>query len=69
MGIHKIENEIQSLGIDLTIIESLANIIEGTICEEYNINNVDIANLTIVLKRLIKIVKSKCDNIESYLNI
>ncbi len=65
----RLEEELHVIGIDLTLLESLANVMECAINDEYNISQVDIANLTIVMKRLIKLVKAKYDKVESCLNI
>ncbi len=65
----QIEEELHDIGIDLTLIESIANVMECSINDEYDINQVDIANLLIVMKRLIKIVIDKYDKIECCLNI
>ena len=65
----QIEEKLHDIGIDLTLIESIANVMECSINDEYNISQVDIANLIIVMKRHIKIVKDKYDKMESCLNI
>ena len=65
----QLEEELHDIGIDLTILKSLANVMECSINDEYNISHVDVANLTIVMKRLIKLVKAKYDKVESFLNI
>lgn len=65
----QIEEDFHSVGIDLTLIETLVKVMDCIIIDEYNITQVDIANLTIVIKRLLKIVKDKYDKIESCLNI
>ncbi len=65
----QLEEDFHSVGIDLTLLESLVKVMDCSINDEYNISQVDIANLTIVMKRLIEILKTKYDKIESCLNI
>lgn len=65
----QLEEEFHDVGIDLTLLESLAKVMDCSINDEFNISQVDIANLAIVMNRLIKSIKSKYDKIESFLNI
>lgn len=63
-----IESKIQSIGIDLSLIESLAVFIDDGIANQ-NIKNSDIANLVVILNRLIKILKLKYDLLERVFDI
>lgn len=65
----QLEERMYSVGIDLTLIESLINFLDISMNDEIDVSKVDIANLTVVIKRLVKIVKAKYDRIERILNI
>ena len=65
----QLEKRMYSVGIDLTLIESLINFLDISMNDEIDVSKVDIANLTVVIKRLVKIVKAKYDRIERILNI
>ncbi len=67
--VFKIEDKIHSVGIDLALAESLINFLNNCFDEEIDVNNVDISNLVLVLKRMIKNIRLKHDKIETILNI
>lgn len=66
----KLENKVRSLGIDITLVGSLVNfLVEGINDNSGQMKNIDIANLSEVIKRMVRIIKIKQDNIEKILNI
>ncbi len=67
--IDKIENKIQSVGIDLSILNSLVNFLNYGIEDGSEFNNADIANLAIQISRMTKSIISKYDTIEQILDI
>ncbi len=69
IDIEQIETKMHSVGIDLTLIDSIIKYIDMSLNEEIDVSNIDVANLTIVLKRLVKILKSKYDKLERILNL
>ncbi len=68
-NIEQLESKIQSVGIDLTIIESLINVLNKCISEDSDINRTDLENLVIVLKRMICNIINKYDKIEAILDL
>ncbi len=69
LDLSRLETRILSVGIDLSIIESLVNIIDCSMRDELEVNKIDVANLTVITKRMVKIAKNKFDRIENILNI
>ena len=66
----RLENKVRDLGIDITLMGSLVNfLVEGINDNSGQMKNIDIANLSEVIKRMVKIIKLKQDNIEKILNI
>ncbi len=66
----KLENKVRSLGIDITLVGSLVNfLVDGINDNSGQMKNIDIANLSEVIKRMVRIIKIKQDNIEKILNI
>ena len=68
-NIEQLESKIQSVGIDLTIIESLINVLNKCISEDSDIKRTDLENLVIVLKRMICNIINKYDKIENIFEI
>ena len=69
LDLSRLETRILSVGIDLSIIESLVNILDCSMRDELEVNKIDVANLTVITKRMVKIAKNKFDRIENILNI
>ncbi len=65
----KLEKKLHSIGIDITLIDSLVKFLDAAMSDDLDITDVDKANLTIVLKRIVKIIKSKYDSVEQLINI
>ncbi len=68
-NIEQLESKIQSVGIDLTIIESLINVLNKCISEDSDVNRIDTENLVIILKRMICSIINKYDKIEAILDL
>ena len=60
---------VQSLGIDLDIVNSLLNFLYAEISENYEINKIDIENLVIVLKRMLNNISKTSEKIETLMKI
>ncbi len=67
--IGEIEGKICSVGIDLALIDSLIKFMDIALNDKLDITNADMANWVVILKRLVKIVKSKYEKIENVLNV
>ena len=65
----QIEKKIISLGTDINIVDSLINFLNIAIEDNSNFSNYDIANLTIVIRNMIRIIKTKYDKLEQILDI
>ena len=63
----KLENKVR---IDITLVGRLVNfLVDGINDNSGQMKNIDIANLSEVIKRMVRIIKIKQDNIEKILNI
>ncbi len=67
--IEKIEGKMHSVGIDMTLVQSLVNFIDSGLNDCIDVSHTDIINMTVILKRLVTIMKSKYEKIERILNI
>ena len=65
----QLEKRIISIGTDITIIDSLINFLNLAIEDRADFSNYDVANLTIVIRNMIRIVKTKYDKLEQLLEI
>ena len=65
----QLEKKIISLGTDINIADSLINFLNIAIEDNSNFSNYDIANLTIVIRNMIRIIKTKYDKLEQILDI
>ncbi len=65
----QLEHKIISIGTDLTLVDSLISFLSMGIEDKFELTNYDLANLTIVIKKMMKIIKSKYDKIEQILEI
>lgn len=69
VNIEQLESKLQSIGIDLTIIESLINLLDIALSTESEVKRSDLENLVIVMQRLIRIIISKHDKMENLLEM
>ena len=65
----QLKNKVISIGTDITIVDSLVNFLEMGIEDKFDLNNYDLANLALVIQKMMKIIKSKQDKIEQILEI
>ncbi len=65
----QLKNKVISIGTDITIVDSLINFLEMGIEDKFDLNNYDLANLALVIQKMMKIIKSKQDKIEQILEI
>lgn len=65
----QVEDKLKSIGIDLTIIESLINFLDAVINEEIDVRSDDLSNLVIVIKRMLRKIILKYDKIEHILDL
>ena len=63
----QLEKRIISIGTDITIIDSLINFLNLAIEDRADFSNYDVANLTIVIRNMVRIVKTKYDKLEQLL--
>ena len=59
-----IENNINSVGIELSKITSLVKFIDIALNDELDVTQVDLANLTVLLKEKVIEINKKYDKIE-----
>ena len=64
-----IENNIYSVGIELSIVVSLVKFLDIAMNDELDINEMDRANLTVLLKEKICEINEKYNTIESLLGV
>ena len=64
-----IENNVYSVGIQLSIITSLVKLLDIAMNDELDINEIDLANLTAILKEKIFEINEKYNKIECLLGI
>lgn len=69
LELEKVEKKIQSIGNDITIIDSLLNFLDLGMSSDYDLTNADLSNLTTVIKKMTKILKLKYERLEHLLNI
>ncbi len=65
----EIENQIVSISTDISIIDSLICFLNLGIEDKFDLTNHDLANLTIVIRNMIKSAKTNFDEIEQILDI
>ena len=65
----KIEEAIVSIGSDLAAAGSLVKYLDLSLNEEFDISNMDVANLTIVLREHLKQIMQKYDKLECILEL
>ena len=64
-----IENNIYSVGIELSIVVSLVKFLDIAMNDELDINEMDRANLTVLLKEKICEINEKYNTIECLLGV
>ena len=64
-----IENNIYSVGIELSIVVSLVKFLDIAMNDELDINEIDRANLTVLLKEKICEINEKYNTIECLLGV
>lgn len=62
-----IENNINSVGIELSKITSLVKMIDIALNDELDVTQMDLANLTVLLKEKVFEINKKYDKIEYFL--
>lgn len=69
IDLDKIENRIISIGIDISLADSLVNFLNSSMVDVIEISEADRANLLVILKRILSSVKKKYERIEDILEI
>ncbi len=69
IDLDKIENRIISIGIDISLADSLVNFLNSSMVDVIEISEADRANLLVILKRILSSVKRKYERIEDILEI
>ncbi len=64
IDLDKIENKLISIGIDISLADSLVNFLNGSTVDVIEISETDKANLLVILKRILTSIKKKYEKIE-----
>jgi len=59
-----ITEKVTAVGLNLSLLSSLANFLEYGITDTYNFSNSDIANLIVVMRRMIGTTQKEYEDIE-----
>ncbi len=64
----KLENDIHSIGNELTLALTLSNFLECSLNGDFDLENADNANLAIIQRRILERIIGKYDELENSLN-
>lgn len=64
-----IEDKLLSIGLDISLIESIVSFVELGITNELEVEKSDLENLVIVLKKMIKNISDEYDKLENFFNL
>ncbi len=64
----RLENDIHSIGNELTLAQTLNNFLECSLNGDFDLENADNANLAVIQKRILENIIDKYDELENSLN-